>query len=147
MPASTVIQKSVVIAAPKARVWAVLTTPRYVVRWMADAEIEIESGWVTGSPFIVRGRLNGKYEYRGNIQEMVAEKVFRYTSWSRIMRLEDRPENYASIEFTLRTKGNRTELTVCHNNLISEAAPEHANFYWNGTLGKIRRLAENKALD
>ncbi|WP_428660385.1 SRPBCC family protein [Runella sp.] len=136
------VSKSIRINAPASRVWAILTDPDRIKVWMSEAEINIITDWVVGSPIIFQSNVNGKHEYKGVILQLEPEKVFRYSSWSKISRLPDQPENYSLIEFRLTPMENQTTLTVTHSNLIAKAAIEHSNFYWNGTLEIIRQLTE-----
>ncbi len=71
------------------------------------------------------------------------QKVFAYTYWSKVTRLPDIPENYATIEFVLEAKDNQTILTFTTTNLIAETAYEHSNFYWGITLNVIKKLVES----
>ncbi|MEJ0104533.1 MAG: SRPBCC domain-containing protein [Bacteroidota bacterium] len=86
--------------------------------------------------------MNGKHEFKGKILQLEPGKLFQYSSWSKISKLPDKPENYSLIEFRLTPMEDQTTLSVTHSNLIAKAAVEHSNFYWNVALGLIRRLTE-----
>jgi len=136
------ISKTINITATPAKIWNALTNPELIKLWMSDAELEIISGWVIGSPIILKTNLNGKHEFKGKILQMEPGKIFQYSSWSKISRLPDIPENYSLIEFRLTPMENQTSLSVTHSNLIAKAAVEHSNYYWNIALELIRRLVE-----
>lgn len=137
-----VVQKKITIDAPVSKVWSLLTTPALIKRWMLDTEIEVISDWKVGSPIVFRGDLHGDYEQKGTIVQLEPNVVFEYTSWSALSRLPDEPENYTTVEFRLIPTDRQTTLLVTHRNLIAETAVEHASFYWNGTLGIIKKIAE-----
>ena len=142
MEAGKTVNKTISIKAASATIWNALTNPELIKLWMSDAELEIISGWVTGSPIIFKTNLNGKHEFKGKILQLEPGKVFQYSSWSKISRLPDIPENYSLIEFRLIPTENQTILSVTHSNLIAKAAVEHSNYYWNVALELIRRLVE-----
>ncbi|WP_338871602.1 SRPBCC domain-containing protein [Spirosoma sp. SC4-14] len=140
--AEPVVRKQITIDAPVSKVWHLLTSPALIKRWMLDTEIEVISDWQVGSSIRFRGDLHGKYEQKGTIVQFEPNVVFAYTSWSALSRLPDKAENYTTVEFNLIPADNQTMLIVTHRNLIAETAVEHASFYWNGTLGIIKKIAE-----
>jgi uncharacterized protein YndB with AHSA1/START domain len=142
MEVTPTVSKEIHINAPASKVWTVLTNPDFIPVWMSESELKITSAWVVGGSLIFESNVNGKHEYKGVILQMEPEKVFRYSSWSKISRLPDVPENYSVIEFSLTAHENQTKLSLTHRNLIAKAAVEHADFYWNGTLEIIRQLCE-----
>lgn len=142
METNTTVRKAIHINASPSKVWTILTNPDFIKVWMSESELKITSDWVVGSILVFESNVNGKHEYKGVILQMEPEKVFRYSSWSKISRLSDEPENYSVIEFTLTAHENQTQLSLKHSNLIAKAAVEHADFYWNGTLDIIRQLSE-----
>ena len=46
------------------------------------------------------------------------------------------------IEFTLKSEGNKTLLTLTITNLINEVIYGHVNFYWTTTLEIFKKLIE-----
>jgi len=142
MESVNTITKTINIKATPSEIWNALTKPDMIKQWMSDAETEIISDWKTGSPIIFKMNLNGKHEYKGKILQWDPGKIFQYSSWSKISRLPDKPENYTLIEFRLTPMENRTSLSITHSNLIAKAAVEHSNYYWNIALELIRRLIE-----
>lgn len=142
MSTNTTVTKTILLNTTAAKVWEALTNPVLMKRWMSEEEIEIDSNWEVGGPMIVRGKVNGKYEYKGTILQIEPGKMLRYNSWNKISRLPDRPENYSVVEFQLVSTENQTSLTLTHSNLIAEAAYEHSNFYWGSALYAIKMLVE-----
>ncbi len=136
------VTKSILINAPALKVWETITNPSQIILWMSDPPMEVTTDWQVGSPIIFRGGIKGREEYKGIILKFEPLKIFQYSSWTRITRLPDIPENYALIQFALEPVETGTRLTITHSNLIAKAAMEHANFYWNTTLFLIKKLSE-----
>ena len=148
MTSNKTVEKSIAINAAASRIWKALTDPQLLNAWMSEAEIEVITDWKTGSPILVRGQVNGPYEYKGIILEFEPERSLRYSSWNRISKLPDRPENYALIDFRLTAVDNhKTILQLTHSNLIAEKAFEHANFYWSSALAVMKRVVETHTTD
>jgi uncharacterized protein YndB with AHSA1/START domain len=134
------VYKCINLSAPPAEVWKALTDPERIKLWMSDGEIEVISDWKTGGSIFIRGNVNGKHEYKGTILEMQTGLLLRYSSWSEISRLPDRPENYSVVEFRVSPVETGTRLEVSHSNLIAEAAFEHSNFYWGNALEVLKNV-------
>lgn len=141
--ASTDIIKTIDIRAKPTIVWRIITDPSQIKLWLSDSPVDVISDWVVGDTIIFRGKVNGNYEYKGTILKLDLEKEFEYTSWSKILRLEDKSENYSVIRFRLTPIEEGTRLEVNHCNLIAEASYEHSNFYWNSALAMIKKISES----
>jgi uncharacterized protein YndB with AHSA1/START domain len=142
-PKSTSITKAISINVPASKVWNVLTNPDQMKLWMSDSEIKIISDMDVGSPIIIHSNVNGRHEYKGEILQMDPQRVFKYTSWSKVSKLPDKPENYSIIAFRLTPADGKTTLSITHSNLIAVAAIEHSGFFWNIALEEIKKLCEN----
>lgn len=136
------LEKTIKIAAPAGEVWRALTDPVTLNRWMLDDRGTIESGWHKGDEVIIRAQINGKYESKGTVLESTPPNLLRYSSWTRVSRLPDKPENYSIVAFELAENGEETILKFTNANLIAEAAYEHANFYWSMALLELKKLVE-----
>jgi uncharacterized protein YndB with AHSA1/START domain len=144
MAAPYVVNKTVTIDAPAAKVWRVLTSPESIREWISDdGKLAVQTDWTVGGPFGLVGTFHGmKYHDQGTLLQLEPEKILAYITWNRISRVPDRPENYAVVEFRLTPEEGHTLLALTHSNLVILPMYQHANFYWNGTLNKIKRLAE-----
>lgn len=141
------ICKTISIHASPSETWRVLTDPQMVSRWLSDAVVEVRSEWKTGSAIRFKGNLYGTgtdYEDHGTILAFEPEQVFRYSYWSSISHLPDTPEHHSVIEFRLREQGDETELTLTHSHISDIIALKHCYFYWNVTLGLLKRLSEQQ---
>ncbi|MCW3117893.1 MAG: hypothetical protein JWM28_1975 [Chitinophagaceae bacterium] len=132
------------INAPAVKVWEALTTPSIIKQYFFGTTAI--SDWKVGSPIIFKGEWEGKtYEDRGSIIEMIPKKLFRYSYWSSMSGMEDKPENYVTITYKLSEKDNRTLLTVTQENIPDEKLKEHSEQNWNKVLGDLRQLIEKQS--
>ena len=135
--------KTIDINAPASAVWAALTSPAIMKKWMAEADIDILTDWQVGAPFIIRGSLHGiKFENRGTVVQFDPEKRLCYTHLSSISRLPDVPESYSVLTFELTSLEDQTALTLTVSNFPTETIYKHLAFYWNVTLGILKKRIE-----
>ena len=140
---NTTFTKTITINAPVSEVWDIITNPDKINNWIFDGDTSVTSDWKVGSPILFTRKLyKGAIKDKGVLLKSEKERKFQYSHWSKISKIPDVPENYSVITFTFEPKGEKTELTLTHSNLIAEAAYEHARFYWTVTLGIIKKLAE-----
>jgi uncharacterized protein YndB with AHSA1/START domain len=135
---------SVLINSTVPVVWEILTDPKMMSLWMGEPEmqIEIETNWKLNSPIIIRGYHHVRFENRGVVLEFEKDKRLCYTHLSSVSRLPDIPENYSKLLFTLKEGPTATELTVTVENFPTESIQKHLEFYWRGTLTRIKAVAE-----
>ncbi|MBN9662035.1 MAG: SRPBCC domain-containing protein [Acidobacteria bacterium] len=144
MTAGPTYCNSIPIDAPASAVWAFLTTPSLIQRWMWDSPLEIHCGWTTGSPLVLRGNLHGMpFTNKGEVMTIEPERLLQYTQWSTLTGCADVPENYCLLTFHLAEQAPRhTILTLTQTRFFSEASYKHYELYWNVTLPFLRRLVE-----
>ena len=137
------IEKTIIIHASVAKVWAALTTPELLSHWMIDTGMTIESEWQVGSPISFSGDLHGlPYKNHGTIIKFDVEKCFEYNFWSTLSLIRDIPENYSLITFTLSDLGETTSLQLTQSNFPLKTIYQHSNFYWNSALYKLKQMLE-----
>lgn len=135
-----------IIQAPSSAVWDALTVPGLMKQWMGDPEmrIEITTNWKVGTPIVIKGFHHIQFENKGTVLQFEPGKVLQYNYLSSLSRLEDKPENYSVITFQLTPQHNQTSLTVTMTNSPTETIFKHVEFYWRGTLEKIRQFIEQQ---
>jgi len=144
---SLVVRKSITINAPASKVWKVLTDLDLMKQWVLNTEVEVLTDWQVGNPIVIRWKLEkGRFENKGTVLQFEPEKVLEYNYWTKISRLPDKPENYARLKLILLPDGKTTTLELINTNIAAVATVEHSNFYWNSTLGIIKKLAESDEL-
>ena len=140
-----VITKTIAIHAPAAKVWAALTEPQAMKKWMSETEIEIITDWKAGNPMIVRGPWYKSYfENKGTVLLFEPERALQYSHLSSLSKLPDTPENYTAIGFSLTPEKDQTVLILTLSNFPTETIYTHFNFYWNVTLHLLKKYIEHE---
>ncbi|MGG7664854.1 SRPBCC family protein [Dyadobacter sp. BHUBP1] len=131
------------VAAPIPNVWAALTQPELIAKWMLDTPVEILTEWREGGTRLERGDLHGLvFENRGKILRFDAPNALEYTHWSSLSMVTDIPENYSIIRFGLQETSNQTILTLSISNLLTFEIFKHMEFYWKTALHLLKEVAE-----
>jgi len=131
------------ITADKGEVWDTLTNPEKIKKYLFGTQAI--SDWKKGSTLKFTGEWEGKtYEDKGTILDTEPGKLFRYTYWSSMGKLEDKPENYATVTYELVPASAETILNIKQDNIANEEAREHAEKNWLYILSEIKRLIESQ---
>jgi len=136
-----VVTKSVTVKTTKSQVWDALTNPELIKKYFFGTETE--SDFKKGSPIYYRGVWEGKsYEDKGTVLEIEKEKLFKHDYWSSMSGTEDKPENYATITYTLSGNDGNVTLTVTQTNVASEEQKEHSEKNWEMVFQGMKELIE-----
>lgn len=110
-------------------VWDSLTNPRKTKLYMFNCEVR--SDWKIGSDIKWKGNFEG-YESgeKGIILEIKENVLLKYSSFDPNFGLEDRPENYLHVTYSLKEWDGRTELNAKIENFNQD--PERI-----GTIAKM----------
>lgn len=136
------IAKEITIEAPAPSVWQVLTTPSHIKKYLFGTETT--SDWTVGSAITFEGNFNGvTYKDKGTILAIEVNRLFQYDYLSSMSGLEDTPENYAVITFSLQEESGSTTVTVSQKGFSSEEAIGHSEGMWTMVLGQIKEIAES----
>jgi uncharacterized protein YndB with AHSA1/START domain len=142
------VEKSIVILAPPAAVWAALTEARALEAWMSDEDFAVETDWTPGGPVVFRGLLHGRlrFENRGVVQVFAPPRLLQYTHWSSLSRrvLPDLLEHHVVLRFELTPSGDGTRVDLVLSNLGNYAVYGHINYYWEIALAMLRRYCEGE---
>lgn len=135
---------SVRIHARPESVWAALTEPAQMIRWMGDPEmrLEVETDWLPGSPVIIRGFHHVLFENRGTVLTAEKNRRLEYTHLSSVSRLPDIPENQTVFSFLLTPEKEHTTLVLSLRNFPTESIRKHLEFYWPATLVILKKVIE-----
>lgn len=135
---------SVRIHARPESVWAALTEPAQMIRWMGDPEmrLEVETDWLPGSPVIIRGFHHVLFENRGTVLTAEKNRRLEYTHLSSVSRLPDIPENQTVFSFLLTPEKEHTTLVLSLRNFPTESIRKHLEFYWLATLEILKEIIE-----
>jgi uncharacterized protein YndB with AHSA1/START domain len=134
---------SIRIMASKEDVWDTLTNPEKIKKYLFGTQAI--SDWKKGSTLKFTGEWEGKtYEDKGTILDTEPGKLFRYTYWSSMGKLEDTPENYATVTYELVPAGAETILNIKQDNIANEEAREHSEKNWQYILSEMKRIIESR---
>jgi uncharacterized protein YndB with AHSA1/START domain len=137
---------SVEIHAPVQKVWEALTTPEIIKEYFFGTDAI--SDWKIGSPLIFKGEWQGKhYEDKGTILDNEENRLLRYSYWSSMSGIEDKPENYVIVTYELLEKNGNTMLTVIQENIPDEKMKAHSEENWKKVLAELKDLLENQTVD
>ena len=136
------LTSSITIAVPAKEVWDALTTPAIIKQWFFG--VDTESDWRVGGALIHRGEFQGKpYVDKGEILRFDPPTTLVHTHSSDVSGMEDRPENYQEVTWSLEEQGGMTTLTVSERNLPSEDAKRMSEEGWTAVLGALKALLED----
>lgn len=143
---ATIIEKSIDINAGRDRVWNVLTEPALMLQWMGDPEMELEvhTQWTVGQPLIITGVHHLPFENKGIVLAAEPGQRLQYSQLSSLSQLEEKEDNYSIFEFILTPVGTQTRLSLTIKGFPADTIYKHLAFYWNATILKIKREAENQ---
>ena len=137
-----VISKSVIINCNAGKVWKALTDPEIIKEYLFGTQTTTD--WKVGSKIIFEGEYHGhKYRDHGTVLENIPHKKISYSYWSGFSGLEDKPENYSTITYTLTEKGdNQTEFTWTQKGFANEEGYKHSSDGMDAFLNHIKEIAE-----
>ena len=132
---------SVIIKAPPSKVWAALTEPRIIKQYFFGTNTVTD--WKVGGPIQFRGQYEGKpYEDKGTVLAFEPEELIRYTYWSSMSGIEDRPENYVTITYRLFEEDNKVHVEISQENVPDEETKQHSEDNWRKVLSGLKSLLE-----
>jgi uncharacterized protein YndB with AHSA1/START domain len=138
-----IYQKSIIIHAPAKKVWEILTRPKRMQQWISDDPMTVTVKWETGGQLTYEGLHKGEpYLAKGLVREFVPNELLSYTFWNSITGTPDLPEYYSFIEIYLTASEKGVLLHFTQANFQTEVEFKHVEFYWNVTLGIIKKMAE-----
>lgn len=141
MQESKVAVATVTIDAPRERVWKALVTPSQITQYMFGTNVQ--SDFQPDSPITWKGEWKGKpYEDKGRILEARAGERLRYTHFSPLAGLPDKPENYHVVTIDLGGEGSSTRVTLSQDNNPSDQARRESEKNWTAMLNALKRLLE-----
>jgi len=129
------------IDASPAQVWAALTDPKLIKRYMFGSLVESE--WRRGSSILWKGEYEGKaYEDKGEILEIEPEQRLKVSHFSPLSGQEDVPDNYHTLLYELKQSGDKTHISLSQDKNASEEEAERAKGNWELMLGGLKDVVE-----
>ena len=138
-----IVSKSVDINAEPSTVWNALTNPDIIKEYLFGTETITD--WKVGSEIIFQGEYKGhKYKDRGVVRENSLNRLLSYSYWSGFSGLEDKPENYSLVTYTLTQSNNITKLTWTQKGYANEEGHKHSESGMDEFLGNIKKIVERQ---
>jgi uncharacterized protein YndB with AHSA1/START domain len=136
------VSKSIVVNAAPGKVWEALTNPEIIKEYLFGPETITD--WKAGSEIVFQGEYNGiKYRDKGVVQKNVLQELLSYRYWSAFSGLEDKPENYSLVTYSLVDKGNnQTELTWAQQGFATREGYQHSMSGMDAFLKHIKDIIE-----
>jgi uncharacterized protein YndB with AHSA1/START domain len=135
------LNTSISINAPKSKVWMALIDPEEVKKYFFGTVLK--SDWKVGSAITFSGEWEGKpYLDKGIILQIETEKILKYKYWSSFSDLEDKPENYATIIYSLEEKAGQTTIFISQDSIKSKEALDHSEQNWQMIMKSLKDILE-----
>ena len=135
------VKTGININAPVSKVWQALTDPAMIKEYLFGTNTV--SDWKNGSSITYSGEWEGKqYEDKGNIIDIVPEKLLHTTYFSGMSGKEDKPENYANVIYEVTPQNGSTMVTITQDNIEDEEGVEHMKKNWGMVLDGMKKLLE-----
>ncbi|WP_313637361.1 SRPBCC family protein [Paenibacillus sp.] len=104
----------VLIHASAKKVWDAITKPELVKQWQYGSDLLTD--WQIGSEIRFHSEWDGNvYEQWGEVLGFEPYKLIKYTLFAPRPDLEDKPENYFIMSYTLIEEGNEILLIIEQN--------------------------------
>lgn len=133
---------SIVINASAEKVWETLTNPKKIKKYLFDTDTITD--WKKNSPIIFQGEYQGQhYRDKGRVLEIKKNELIRYSYWSGFSGLEDIPENYSTISYTIEElEDDKVKFTWMQEGFGSEEGQKHSQESLHELLVEIKKIAE-----
>jgi len=143
MKSSIKADVSINIKGSRAAVWDALTNPDLIKEYFFGTNTT--TTWEPGTAITFDGEWQGKsYQDKGTVLDYKEDDMLRYNYWSSMSGIEDKPENYAVITYTLTGQDDDVTLTVTQENIPDEKMKEHSMENWKKVLQGLKDLVEKR---
>ena len=142
-PDNLIAKAETTLNAPAEIVWKALITPDTIKKYMFGTTVT--SDWKKGSAITWKGEWQGKsYEDKGEILDLIPNKKLRYSHFSPLAGLEDKPENYHTVDITLEPEGKQTKIILTQDNNPTEEERQHSQQNWEMMLKGLKKQCESQ---
>jgi len=137
---ATNVSRITINATPE-RVWEALTKPELVKRWQYGSVLQ--TSWERGSKIKFVTEWNGKlFEQWGTVLEFMPVKRLRYSLFAPQPGVEDIPENYFEMAYSLTPYDGQTKLEIIQEDNRPNAVQEDEQGDENPVLKALKEIAE-----
>lgn len=132
-----------IINATIAEVWEALTDPAIIKQYFFGTDTVTD--WKPGHSIQFSGEWQGRrYQDKGTVLDIVKNKLIKYSYWSSMSGIEDKPENYVIVTYEISGKNGNVKLTITQENIPDEKMKEHSIENWKNVLYSLKELLEDK---
>ncbi|WP_151083937.1 SRPBCC family protein [Nocardioides cynanchi] len=129
------------ISASPEQVWAALTDPEAISRFMFGSQVETD--WQVGSAITWTGEYDGtSFEDKGEILEVDEPSRLRMTHYSPLSGQPDEPSSYHHLDYRLEASDAGTRLTLEQDGNDSEEQAEQFAANWQTMLDQVKEYVE-----
>ncbi len=141
MKSGITAETSITIVAEKKDVWDALINPAKVQEYFFGTRLS--TTWEVGSPVKFSGEWQGKtYEDKGTVLDYVQGQTLKYSYWSSMSGIEDKPENYVTVTYRISGEDGSITVTVIQENIPDEKMKAHSIENWNKVLLDLKKMLE-----
>jgi uncharacterized protein YndB with AHSA1/START domain len=141
MEKNLIARASASINAPREDVWKALVNPEAIKQYMFGTTVV--SDWKEGSPIVWKGEWQGKpYEDKGVILQLKPGRTIRYSHFSPLSGVPDRPENYHNVTVELSGDENQTQVELTQDKNASDEERAEAEKNWGMMLAGLKKFVE-----
>ena len=134
---------SVNIRATREEVWDALTKPEIIKQYFFGTNTQTD--WKPGHAIKFTGEWQGKtYEDKGTVLDIEKYKLIKYSYWSSMSGIEEKPENYAILTYEITGEDDNITVSVLQENIPDEKMKAHSEENWNKVLQGLKNLLEKK---
>lgn len=134
-------ETSTTINATKSAVWNALTDPALIKKYFFGTNTI--TTWQPGTPIKFEGEWQGKkYHDKGTVLQNIKEQLLQFDYWSSMSGIEDKPENYMIVTYSLQGTDNNVTLTLKQENIPDEKTRDHSMNNWKKVLADLKKMLE-----
>jgi uncharacterized protein YndB with AHSA1/START domain len=131
----------ITINATLQKVWDTLINPEFVKLWQYGSDLQ--TNWKVGSSIKFVTKWEDKiFEQWGTVLEFTPFTKLRYSLFAPGPGLEDKPENYFEMIYSLTSKNGQTKLEIIQEDNRPNAIQEDDQGEENPVLKALKQLAE-----
>ena len=132
---------SITINATPQKVWDTLTQAELVKLWQYGSDLQ--TSWEVGSKIKFVTEWEGKkFEQWGTVLEFTPTSKLRYSLFAPRPDLEDKPENYFEMIYTLTAENGQTRLEIRQEDNRPDAVQEDEQGEENPILTMLKQISE-----